>query len=450
LGLKWSMRIYPSVLAGGAARRLGAAPTAERASTVLVLAGAGVVLVAACWGLAHVPNLVLAPRTFLVLFTVAWLAYACGVFVTAQQRGRVTVVVILAIGTLSRLALLPASPSLSTDVYRYVWDARVSSAGIDPYAYAPVAPEVVGHRDADIYPRLNHSTWRTVYPPIAQALFGAVYRVAPDNVFALKAAFGLAELLALAALALLLRTLEIPLGRLTIYAWSPLLIVEIWGSGHLDALVLAAVTIAAFASARRRDDIAAIFLGIGTLVKLYPAVLLLLLPGRRRASVYALFVIVMIAGTLAAGGLGHWPIMPMWRYVSDEYFNPGLVRSLVNEPLAALAATAIWVVVIAWRERAGSLAERAAPMIAGVIALGANVFPWYVVWLVPFLAVRPSRSLIVFTGTVGFAYSFFLSEPWTIPVWARLLQVGPLAIAAVVKLQGVGWLPSLRVGVRAG
>jgi hypothetical protein len=83
-------------------------------------------------------------------------------------------------------------------------------------------------------------------------------------------------------------------------------------------------------------------------------------------------------------------------------------------------------------------------MIAGVIALGANVFPWYVVRLVPFL------SLIVFTGAVGFAYSFFLSEPWTIPVWARLLQVAPLAIAAVVKLQGVGWLSSLRVGVRAG
>jgi hypothetical protein len=426
------------------------APTTERASTVLVLAGVGLVLGAACWVLAHVPNVVLAPRTFLVLFTVAWLAYACGVLVSAQQRGRVTVVVILAIGVLSRLVLLPAAPSLSTDVYRYVWDARVSSAGIDPYAYAPVAPEVAGLRDADTYPRLNHSTWRTVYPPIAQALFGAVYRVAPDNVFALKVVFGLAELLALAALALLLRTLEIPLGRLTIYAWNPLVIVEIWGSGHLDALVLAAVAIAALASARRRDDIAAIFLGIGTLVKLYPVVLLLLLPSRRRVSVYVVFGLVMIVGTMAAGGFGRWPITPTWRYVSEEYFNPGLVRSLVNEPVAALAATAIWVVVIAWREHAGSLAERAVPMIAGVIVLGANVFPWYVVWLVPFLAVRPSIALIVFTGTVSFAYSFFLSEPWTIPVWARLLEVAPLAIAAAVKLWGVGWLPGLRLGVRAG
>src|SRR5215510_1601164 len=229
-GLKWSMRIYPSLLAAGAARWLGVAPTTEHTSAALVLAGAGLMLCAACWGLAHVPNLVLAPRTFLVLFTVAWLAYACGVLVTFEQRGRVTVVVILAIGVLGRVVLLPAAPSLSTDVYRYVWDARVSGAGIDPYAYAPVAPEVAGLRDANIYPRLNHSTWRTVYPPVAQALFLAVYRLAPDNVFALKVAFGIAELLALAALTVLLRTLNLPLGRLTIYAWNPLLLVEIWGS----------------------------------------------------------------------------------------------------------------------------------------------------------------------------------------------------------------------------
>ena len=446
------MRVYPSAPARrDAASWLGVAPVTEHASTLFALAAAGLVLTIACWGLAHVPNLVVAPRTFLVLFTVAWLAYACGALVTAQLRARTTVVVVLTVGVVSRMLLLPASPTLSTDVYRYVWDARVSSAGIDPYAYAPAAPEVAGLRDSDIYPRLNHPTWRTVYPPVAQKLFRAVYRLSPDNVLALKLAFGIAELLALATLALLLRTLDIPLGRLTIYAWNPLLLVEIWGSGHLDALVLATVTAAALASARRRDGIAAILLGLGTLLKLYPAVLLVLLPGRRRVSVYALFGITIITGALAAGGLGHWPVMPIWRYVSDEYFNPGLVRSVVNAPLLALAATAIWVVVIAWRARSGSLVERAVPMVVGMIVLGANVFPWYVVWLAPFLAVTPSVSLMAFTGTVGFAYTFFLSEPWMIPLWARLVEVAPLAIAATVKLQRVfEWLPGLRVRARAG
>jgi alpha-1,6-mannosyltransferase len=443
--------VYLTPIVRDVARWFGAAPTTGRSSTILVLAGAGLALAGACWGLERVPNLVLAPRTFLVLFTLAWLAYACGVLVAAHLRTRAAVVVILTVGVLSRLLLLPALPSLSTDAYRYVWDARVSSAGIDPFAYAPVDPEVAELRDADIYPRLNHSTWRTVYPPVAQAFFRAVYRLAPDNVLAMKLALGIAELLAFAALAFLLRTLDLPLGRLAIYAWNPLVLVEIWGSGHLDALVLPMVTAAAVASARRRDGIAAVLLGIGTLVKLYPAVLLLLLPGRRRVSTGALFAATVVAGILATGGLGGWPIMPIWRYVSSEYFNPGLVRTLVNEPLVALAATAVWTLVIASRRPASSLAVRAVPMVAGVIVLGANVFPWYVVWLVPFLAVSPSAPLIVFTGTVGFAYSFFLSEPWTIPAWARLVEAAPLAIAAAVKLRGIlGWLPSARARARAG
>ena len=444
------MRVYSSALTVHAvARRLGAPPASERASTVLVLAGAGLALGTACWGLARVPDLVRAPRTFLALFTLAWLAYACGALVTAHLRAPVTVAVILAVGVLSRMVLLPASPSLSTDAYRYVWDARVSSAGIDPYAYPPVAPEVAGLREASIYPRLNHATWRTVYPPLAQAFFRAVYRLAPDSVLGMKLALGVTELLALAALGLLLWTLDIPLGRLTIYAWNPLLLVEIWGSGHLDALVLLTVTAAALASARRRDGIAAILLGIGTLVKLYPAVLLLLLPGRRRVSVYALFATVVVAGSIVAGGPGRWPIVPIWRYVSDEYFNPGLLRTFVNEPRLALAAAAAWTVVVASRRGTGSLAVRAVPMVAGVILLGANVFPWYVVWLVPFLAVTPSVPLIAFTGTVGFAYSFFLSEPWTIPLWARLVEVAPLAIAAAARLhEAFRWLPGVRA--RAG
>src|SRR5262249_15858670 len=183
------MRVYPRPPTGrDVIRWLEALPRTERASTVLVLAGAGLVLTSASCALARGPDRVLPPPTFPALFTVAWLAYACGALVTLRIHARLTVVVILTVGVLSRALMLPALPSLSTDAYRYVWDARVASAGVDPYAYAPAAPEVAGLRDANIYPHLNHSTWRTVYPPVAQALFLGVYRFAPDNVFALKVA----------------------------------------------------------------------------------------------------------------------------------------------------------------------------------------------------------------------------------------------------------------------
>jgi hypothetical protein len=413
------------------------------------LTGSGIGLSAACWGLARVPNLALAPRAFLVLFSLAFLAYGCGALAAFHLRGRRVVVVILAAGVVTRLILLTTSPSLSTDAYRYVWDARVARAGLDPYAYPPAAPEVAGLRDSSIYPRLNHVTWQTVYPPPAQALFRLVYWIAPDSVTAMKLGLGVAELLALGALVLLLLTLDLPAGRLAIYAWNPLLLVEIWGSGHLDALVLATVTAAALASARRRDGLAAVLLGLGTLVKLYPAVLFLLLPGRWRMSVVTAFASTVAAGVFVTGGLDHWPFEPIGRYVREEYFNPGLVRSFVNEPMLALGVTAAWVIAIAWRGGAAHLAARAAPLVAGFVVLAPSVFPWYAVWLVPLLAVTPSVPLIAFTGTVAFAYAFFLSQPWTIPWWARFVEVAPLGFAVARELRAFSGA-AYRVSARTG
>lgn len=404
---------------------------------LLALSGSGLGLIAACWGLALVPNLALAPGAFLVLFSLAFLAYGCGALAAYHLRNGLGVTIIVAIGLVARVILLPTAPSLSTDAYRYVWDARVAAAGIDPYAYPPTAPQVAALRDSNIYPKLNHPTWQTVYPPPAQAFFRAVYWIAPDSVTATKLALGIGELLALAALVPLLRTLDLPAGRLAIYAWNPLLLVEIWSSGHLDALVLPTVAAAALASARRRDGLAAALLGVGTLLKLYPAVLFLLLPGRRRPSVVASFACVVAAGVIATGGLERWPLAPIARYVRDEYFNPGLVRSLVNEPALALAVTAAWVIAVAWRGGAAHLAERGVPLVSGFIALSPNVFPWYAVWLVPLLAITPSAPLIVFTGTIAFAYAFFLAEPWAIPWWARLVEVAPLGFAVARALRAL-------------
>jgi hypothetical protein len=276
-----------------------------------------------------------------------------------------------------------------------------------------------------------------------------VYWIAPDSVTAMKLGLGVAELLALGALVLLLLTLDLPAGRLAIYAWNPLLLVEIWGSGHLDALVLATVTAAALASARRRDGLAAVLLGLGTLVKLYPAVLFLLLPGRWRMSVVTAFASTVAAGVFVTGGLDHWPFEPIGRYVREEYFNPGLVRSFVNEPVLALGVTAAWVIAIAWRGGAAHLAARAAPLVAGFVVLAPSVFPWYAVWLVPLLAVTPSVPLIAFTGTVAFAYAFFLSQPWTIPWWARFVEVAPLGFAVARELRALSGA-AYRVSARTG
>ena len=49
-----------------------------------------------------------------------------------------------------RLTIFWTTPSLSGDIYRYVWDGRVQNAGLNPYGHPPESPELAFLRDARI------------------------------------------------------------------------------------------------------------------------------------------------------------------------------------------------------------------------------------------------------------------------------------------------------------
>jgi alpha-1,6-mannosyltransferase len=396
-----------------------------------VLVGGGVGLAGACVTLAGIDNLAEAPRAFLTAFGVAFTCYAAALGALRGLRGPSALLVVLVVAVVCRMVLLVAPPTLSTDAYRYVWDAKVASAGFSPYVMAPSAPELAPLRDATIYPRLNHPTWRTIYPPGAQLVFRAVYALAPDSVVAMKATIGLGEIAAMIVLASLLGALGVPLVNLAIYAWNPLVLVETWGTGHLDALAILFVVGAVRLAVARRLNLAAALLGLGTLVKLYPAALLLLLLEGTALMPFAVFALAVMLGYLPYAHLGLDALGSLRQYVESEFFNPGLVRTLIEAPAVVLLALAAWVVYASTTGRERPLTARAILVVAGVVVLSPNVFPWYVLWLVPLLAVEPSIPWIAFTGSVALAYTFFLFDPWAIPAWARLAEALPLLLGGL-------------------
>lgn len=409
----------------------------------ILLAVAVLTLLGSCVGLARIPNLAEAPRAFLILFGLMFVGYGAGLAALAHCGRRITLLVILTVGVAARLILLPAPPTLSTDAYRYVWDARVAYAGINPYAFAPVAPELAHLHDTVIYPRLNHQTWLTIYPPAAQAFFRVVYAVKPDSVLAIKIALGAVELVGLGLLVALLRALALPRGRAAVYAWNPLVLVEVWGSAHLDALVVTGVIGVALAVVKHWHVTAAVLLGLATLVKLYPIALLPLLARATGVRMATVCLLVVVLGYVPAFGSGLLAVGSLPRYLGEEHFNPGLARSLVDWPIVSILAIAGWVGWVVWWRRPSTFVEGVLPLTGGSVVLGPNVFPWYVLWMVPFLAVTPSPMWIAFTGTVAFAYAFFLYQPWLLPIWARLVEVAPLAL-------GAGWGIFASLSARGG
>jgi alpha-1,6-mannosyltransferase len=263
----------------------------------------------------------------------------------------------------------------------------------------------------------------------------------------MKAALGLAELIGLAAVFGLLRASGRPVSQLVISAWNPLVLFEVWGMGHLDGLVLPAVVGATWAALRDRYVTAGMLLGLGALVKLYPVALLPLLPLTAWPAAWSAFLAVTLLGYAPAWIAGTPVLGSLPRYVAEEYFNPGLLRSVLDVPALTLAVAGLWVAFVSVTRRDATLSARAVLLIGGLTLLSPNIFPWYAVWLVPFLAVAPSAPWIAFTGSVMFAYAFFLQQPWGVPPWARVVEFAPLAVGALCWL--IRRYPALRWEGRA-
>ena len=109
-------------------------------------------------------NLLLNIVPFEWIFFAAFGLYGLAAWWVLQHQAgpaRRTIVLIFAFAILFRATLVFSQPSLSTDMYRYVWDGRVQAHGINPYVYPPAAAQVAGLRDqyhlaADRLENLSH------------------------------------------------------------------------------------------------------------------------------------------------------------------------------------------------------------------------------------------------------------------------------------------------------
>ena len=361
-------------------------------------------------------------------------------------RGAVcpSLAVILATAVLLRIAALAAPVCLSDDVYRYIWDGRVQAAGINPYRYIPTDTHLAALRDQTVFPNINRNNYApTIYPPVAQMLFFAATRFG-ETVLAVKLVSVAVEAIGIWALLLVLRTIGAPRQNIVFYAWHPLPVWEIAGSGHIDAAVVAfvALTLAAAVTGRRTWSGAA--LAAATLVKFLPAALVPALWRPAKSNQWdwrwmAAFLAVVIAAYLPYLGVGSRVLGFLPGYLTEENLASGsgfwvlsavgrLVPVSVAVYLAVAAAVMIGLAVAALRRPAdpSSSLPWAAALGAAATLFASPHYAWYFVWLVALLCVAPWWPAFWPASTAVLLYW----EPKTgnIPLWVGFTIYGGFAI----------------------
>jgi hypothetical protein len=408
---------------------------------LLVLAGEGFGLVAQ---FDHDLN------RFIIAALLQGAVWAIAAIVVARGTARPSLTLILATAVLLRLGALTAPVYLSDDIYRYIWDGRVQAAGINPYRYIPTDANLAPLRDAVVFPNINRNNYApTIYPPAAQMLFLAATRFG-ETVPAIKLVLVAVETIGIGALLLVLRTTGAPRQNILFYAWHPLPVWEIAGSGHIDAAMVAfvALALAAAVSGRRARSGAA--LAAATLVKFFPLVLVPALwrpftSNRGDWRWLSAFAAVLITAYLPYVGVG-WRVLGFLpAYMTEEKLTSGggfwlldVINRAVPVPvmayLAASAAVMAGLAVGALRRSQDARASLLWAMALGIAAtvLASPHYAWYFVWLVALLCVAPWWPAFWLTLTAVLLYR--QPEAGHIPLWAGFTIYGGFAILGCVDI----------------
>ena len=381
--------------------------------------------------------------SFIIPLAIAGVAYLLAIrelFSTSKFQRRVTFVGLL-LAVLWQIPFLWMAPGSDDDIHRYLWDGRVQRLGYNPYVVVPNDPALAGLHTPETQ-TLNNPDVPSPYPAGAQLFFRGVTAI-HESIFALKLAFVFCGLAIILILLDVLRRNEEGAHWILAYAWNPLLATEVAGSGHIDIVGVLLLVVSAAALGRRWRTVAAIAFGLAVAVKLLPIVLLPLY--WRRIRVRDAAIAAGVVGVLYIPFFDHGriPIGSLGTYVQRFRFNDPVFAILerVSAPqLVVGVAVLVGFVIAFWLRRKTSVwsSDAFAWPMAATLLCAPVVYPWYLLWLLPFVRSASTVPLMVWTISIIPTYYVWhlrtLGRPWLAPWWIMLIEYGSVAMAGAIVL----------------
>ena len=208
---------------------------------------------------------------------------------------------------LFRLVLLFAVPALSDDFYRFVWDGRLLASGHHPFSHIPsfyIENKIsIPGIDETLFRKLNSKNYFTIYPPLAQFLFWLSAKLSSSiygSLMILKISIFLAEVGSILITKKLLDQFNFPQKNILIYALNPLIILELSGNVHLEAIMIFFILLSCYLLVQRKIILAAVAFAASICVKLVPVIFLpaiLPLLGWKKATLFY-GAVVLVCGVL--------------------------------------------------------------------------------------------------------------------------------------------------------
>jgi alpha-1,6-mannosyltransferase len=321
-------------------------------------------------------------------------------------------VFIIITGILFRVTLIPSVPTTSPDVFRYIWEGKVTAHGINPYQTPPDARILTQFR-TDPWQKVGFKSMTSIYPPLAQVSFLIGYLLSGDSVWGLKIIYLICEIFTLIFLLKLLRLKNINPSYIILYAWLPIPVMEYFINAHIDVVGITFFILFIYHIEKGRNNLSAVFLALSFLVKFYPLMIFPLLIkkiGIKKlvpfTSIFLfttfIFYIPFLTGDFAIKNslttyLLHWEFNGSV-YNLIKVFSDGVQARIVCSILLVISIGLISYKYIDF------LRGTFGVMLSFVI-FATTIYPWYLGWIAalnPFLAFYSVLSLLLTSNFSNF------------------------------------------------
>ena len=404
------------------------------------LYGLAAIMLAALLACARIPGGVGSPA-YLITLAIAGVAYLLAIreFFSTPRLPRRVIVIGLALAALWHLPFLLMTAGADDDVHRYVWDGRLQRLGYNPYVVVP-NDQAFSALHTNETRNLNNPEVPSPYPAGAQLFFRAVTGI-HESAFAFKVAFVLCELAIVLPLLAELRRLGQAEHWVLAYAWNPLLVTCVTYSGHVDILGVLLLLLSVASLERRWRTFATITFGLAVAVKFLPIVLAPLYWCRVRVRDGLLAVLIVVLLYVPFLRSGSVPTGSIAVFVERFRFNDPVfaeIERVVKPRVAAGLALLVGLMTAAIlrRRQDGYSPQAFAWTMAASLMCAPVVYPWYLLWLLPFARSVSTVPLIIWTISILPTFYVWhlrtMGRQWVVPGWIMLLEYGSVAAAAAI------------------
>jgi len=348
---------------------------------------------------------------------------------------------------LLRVSLMFMTPNLTDDYFRFIWDGLLFSHGYNPYLILPSqfinSSHAITGITNSLYAGLNSPDYYTVYPPVCQFIFGLSAKLAAGNILGniivIRLVILLAEFGVIIFLHRLASKLTVSPNVVALYAFNPLVIIELTGNLHLEAVMLLFFVLAIYLLVLRKQLFAALSFSLAVGVKLLPLIFLPLLIKRLGLTKSIIFCAVMGA-TLVVLFLPFYSVdlipnffSSLRLYFQTFEFNASLYYllrwigyqfagyNIIAALGTALAIAAfITIVIIAVTEKTVtwlSLFQAMLMCLTAYFLLATTVHPWYITSLVLISLFTSYRYPIVWSVVIILSYAAYRTVPYSENLW---------------------------------